>query len=287
MNVLPVVKKDFQDAARSKLLWALLVLFVLGIGGITIGLPEVVERLGQLDLDLSVLGLIALMTGRITFGFGPIPVLVPVIGLLLGYNAIVGEQESGSIKLLLSLPHSREDVIFGKLLGRTGVAGVSLLAGFFVAMVIGLLLYNAFSLVDFTVFFLVTLLFITVHISIGIGISAGAPSHTIAVIAVLVFVGLFQALWGAIMNVIAIVDAGFDLGEAFLTQDPTWLTFLRILSPSNAYERALAAVIPRLDVGAQAADPFYVQPWFGFVILLFWLVVPLGIGYYVFEAADL
>lgn len=287
MNVVPVAKKDFQDAARSKLLWALLVLFVLGIGGVTIGLPQLVESVGQVNVELSVEGLIALMTGRLTFGFGPIPVLVPVIGLLLGYNSIVGEKESGSIKLLLSLPHSREDVIFGKLLGRTGVAGVSLLAGFFVAMIIGLLAYNAFSVVDFFLFFVVTLLFITVHISVGIGISAAAPSNTVAVIAVLLFIGLFQALWGAIMNVIDIANSGFKPFKALATPDPDWLTFLRILSPSNAYERALAAVIPRLDIGASANAPFYVQSWFGFVILLFWLIVPLGIGYYVFQESDL
>jgi len=33
--------------------------------------------------------------------------------------------------------------------------------------------------------------------------------------------------------------------------------------------------------------PFYLQEWFGVVVLLFWLAVPVAIGYYRFERTDL
>lgn len=35
------------------------------------------------------------------------------------------------------------------------------------------------------------------------------------------------------------------------------------------------------------SDAFYAQGWFGFVVLAFWLLIPLALGYLRFNSTDL
>ena len=62
--------------------------------------------------------------------------LVPLIALMLGYDAIVGERERGSLELLLSMPITRFELLLGKYLGTGRGAGLSTLAGFGLAGVL-------------------------------------------------------------------------------------------------------------------------------------------------------
>ncbi len=59
--------------------------------------------------------------------------LIPLIALLLSFDAIVGEQERGTLMLLLSYPVARWQVIVGKALGQICILGFATLLGFGVA----------------------------------------------------------------------------------------------------------------------------------------------------------
>lgn len=59
--------------------------------------------------------------------------LVPLIALLLSFDAIVGEQERGTLMLLLSYPVARWEVVVGKALGQSFILGVATLLGYGVA----------------------------------------------------------------------------------------------------------------------------------------------------------
>jgi Cu-processing system permease protein len=56
--------------------------------------------------------------------------LVPLIALLLSYDAIVGEAERGTLLLLLAYPVSRVEVVLGKFLGHTAVLGLATCLGY-------------------------------------------------------------------------------------------------------------------------------------------------------------
>jgi Cu-processing system permease protein len=56
--------------------------------------------------------------------------LVPLIALLLSFDAIVGEQERGTLMLLLSYPVARWQVIVGKALGQMSILGIATLIGY-------------------------------------------------------------------------------------------------------------------------------------------------------------
>jgi hypothetical protein len=68
--------------------------------------------------------------------------LIPLIALLLGFDAIVGERERGSLDLLLSLPITRLELLLGKYLGLAAALTLSTLAGF---GLVAVLLYQQFS----------------------------------------------------------------------------------------------------------------------------------------------
>ncbi len=55
--------------------------------------------------------------------------LVPLIALLLGFDAIVGERERGSLDLLLAYPITRGELLLGKYLGLALAMTLAMLAG--------------------------------------------------------------------------------------------------------------------------------------------------------------
>jgi Cu-processing system permease protein len=59
--------------------------------------------------------------------------LVPLIALLLSYDAIVGEAERGTLSLLLTYPVKRWQVVIGKFVGHLGILALATVIGYGVA----------------------------------------------------------------------------------------------------------------------------------------------------------
>jgi Cu-processing system permease protein len=59
--------------------------------------------------------------------------LVPLIALLLSYDAIVGEVDRGTMALLLAYPVARWQVILGKFAGHLGILGFATVVGYGIA----------------------------------------------------------------------------------------------------------------------------------------------------------
>ncbi|WP_158056344.1 ABC transporter permease subunit [Halorussus halophilus] len=281
MSWLVVARKDFEDAVRSKMLWSIILLFVLATAGTIAALDQVLE----LDAD----GATQLLTL-------PAGLIIPISALVAAYLAIAGERESGSIKILLGLPHTRRDVVVGKLLGRAGVVAAAVVVAFAVTGVVLAALYGTVSFGQFVMLTLLTVLFGTTFVGIAVGISATSASRSRAMAsAVGVFV-LFQILWDYVPAAIYYVAEGTIPGVGKL---PAWYYLLVTLNPKNAYTTASDLF---LTGGAMAAAnggqsmtmadrvigevPFYLESWFGLVVLAIWLVVPVALGYLAFERAD-
>ena len=280
MSWMVVAKKDFRDAIRSKTLWALSVLFVLFAGGFTYIFWFIPQLVGQQNLPAA-----GPTVGLINGLSGSAGLLVPLAGLLIGYKSIVGERDSGSLKLLLGLPHSRRDVILGKLIGRTAVVAVAILIGFAAGAVIAFLLYDSFAFGAFIIYTLLTVLLGLVFVAIAVGFSAAMRSASWALLGVISLFVLFVFVWGFIPLLIRFILNGFAMPN--LVSRPDWAAFVSLLNPTTAYGYASAALIPELPTMIPENVPFYLQDWFGFVILAAWIVVPLLLGYFRFAATDL
>ncbi len=273
-----VAEKDFRDSIRSRLMVAVAVLFVAFTGGgIALGSAFGIEQGAVVGLILQVL-----LSGMSIF--------IPLIGIGIAYQAIAGERESGSLKLLLSLPNSRLDVVVGKFLGRSAVLSVAVVIGF-----VSMLLATAITFdgdvqaeVILTFMFAVLLLAI-VFVSIAVSVSAFARSTFAAAIGGFGLFVVFQFAWGGLIFLLRYVANGFET-PAFGSELPAWAEVLYVVNPMTGWQQATAWLLRRVSdeqSTQQAADAFYLEPWFGFVVLAFWVALPLAVGYFRFESTDL
>lgn len=280
-----VAEKDFRDAVRSRLLIVLTVLFALFAAGAAFFVTEIDQPGGPFVGELTT---ILLITGLVF----ATAIFIPIVSIAAAYRSLAGERESGSLKVLLSLPNSRADVVVGKFLGRGAVVSVALFVGFAVGLVVTAALADAFSAGEYLVFVGVSLLFAFVFVAITVGVSAFTASASRAAYGAFGLFVVFQFLWSAIAQGVVYVLNGFSFEGI---EEGDWLLdlfqFLNIVDPTTAYEQATLWVVRLLAEEeaeeAAAEAPFFVQDWFGFVVLAFWIVVPLAVGYLRFERTDL
>jgi Cu-processing system permease protein len=121
--VLAVARHELHDRMRSR--WVLAVAALLALCALAIAWAGMAQQgqvgFGSIDVTLASLASLAVY-------------LVPLVALLLGYDAIVGERERGSLDLMLSLPLTRRELLLGKFAGlATALAGATAL-GFAVAL---------------------------------------------------------------------------------------------------------------------------------------------------------
>jgi ABC-2 type transport system permease protein len=284
MSWVVVARKDFQDARLSKALWAITAAFVLLSAGMAV-LYATVPAISQDIGELSTLGYLTLLLAVMTL-------FVSIAAIVLGAGAIAGERDRGSSKLLLGFPHSRADVVLGKLIGRTAVLAVAIFVGLAVTLAVILALLPSFSPVDYAIFTVVTLLFALAYVGIMVAVSAttGSGGRAMA-FGVGVFV-LLEFLGDLLAPAVMFVVNGFSFSG--LTTVPGWYAFLNVVTPSAAYQNALAwflgdGTTAALSLGGMldGSVPFYLTGWASVAVLVLWLVVPLVVGYRRFAAADL
>ena len=230
--------------------------------------------------------------------------LIPLTGVVVSYAALVGERESGTMKLLLALPHSRRSVVVGKLIGRSGVVAVPVLLGFLVAAPVFPILGVTLKPVGFLAFALATALVGVVFVAVSLGASAAASTARRAVVGVVGLYVLFTLLWGQFSNAIfRQISDNTDLGNEALIQV---FLVLRHVNPVRAYESLVASVGPQSELQARTSVfsglqgqffaqtleqgsglPVYLTDPALVVYLLLWIVVPVALGYWAFERADL
>jgi ABC-2 type transport system permease protein len=229
-------------------------------------------------------------------------ILIPLIAVVIAYASITRERESGSLKLLLSLPHSREDVVFGKVVGRAGVLGIPIVIGFTVATVLILLTSLEFRFVNFVLFGVLTVLLGIVFVGLSVGISAAANTGRKAMVSVIgVFFGFVVLGNSFATQTVTLLDK--YVGLANQTQVELTL-FLKLLNPTQAYKTLVDAflvdsalqsrvmmfsIFRRQQVAQMFGDslPLFLSNSFVVVYLLLWLFLPVAVGYWAFDNADL
>jgi len=118
-----VLKKELKDMLMSKRFLVLIAIFVLFyVAGfyflVSIGLPQIKRPIIFLIRSYnSVLGLVA-----------------PLLGIAFGYDAISGEREKGTLRIILAQPIYRDSVIAGKLLAFFILTAASLYAATFISL---------------------------------------------------------------------------------------------------------------------------------------------------------
>ncbi|WP_247003160.1 ABC transporter permease [Halosolutus gelatinilyticus] len=302
-SVRAVAKKDFQDAVRSWTFWGLSIFFFTLLVTVTGAIAYFNEDIAQAGATTEALVLFVSQITRL---------IIPLIALVLGWKAIAGERETGSIKILLSLPHSRKDVLLGKLVGRSAVLSISLVLGFAFAAVVVAALLGSFDIVDYAGLLVMAIIYGVAYTSIAVSLSSVTRSTTIAGAAMFGVFIMFYVVWNAIRTVFdLLVQREIIQGVSYTYQAPTldgsvqeqsaeripdWALFIETIDPGNAFQNAITVISSAggSQLGTVYPDayfpdgvPFYLQDWFSFIILLAWIVVPIAIALYRFDRVDL
>ena len=120
-----IAGKEFRDDFRNRwtiavaVLFAVLALSISYFGGAAAG------KIGFTSFDAT----LASLTTLAAF-------VVPLIGLLIAHDMVVGEQDNGTLLLVLSYPISRIELVAGKFVGHCAALATATLVGFGAAVVI-------------------------------------------------------------------------------------------------------------------------------------------------------
>lgn len=312
-SALVVARKDFEDAIRSRgvlLVSAVFVaLFVFGAYFFADQVSQAAQASAQsggqqgggpVDSDAF---LRTLSSG--------VTLLVPIVAVVASYSAVIGERASGTLKLLLSLPHSRRDVVLGKLLGRGGVVAVPAVGGLLLSMLVFPLTSVALEPLNYVAFTALTALLGLVFVALSVGISAAASTGRRAVVGSVGSYLFLLVFWNRAADPIV-----GRLSDALSWEPATTVKAsltLKLLNPLGAYSSLVAALSAESTALARASVtggiqlsrragivqqiyaqrlteegiPFYLTDAAVLAYLLVWLVVPAVIGYAVFRRADL
>lgn len=254
--------KEFWDRIRNR--WVLAVALVFTVFALVIAYFGGAQQgtVGFRSIEFTIASLVSLVI-----------YLVPLIALVLGFDAIVGERERGSLDLLLSMPITRVELLLGKYLGLAAALAFSTIAGFGLVAVVLSAQLDLVALMHFVGFMLSSVLLGLAFLSLAVMVSVFAADRTRAS-------GMAIALWFFFVLVFdllllggLVVTGGKYGGDIF--------PYLLLLNPADVFRilniftlddvrtlYGLATVFPRA----------LAEPWLLGLVMAAWIAAPLGVA---------
>ncbi|WP_436926438.1 ABC transporter permease subunit [Halosimplex amylolyticum] len=215
------------------------------------------------------------------FVHGTVTTLVPFVGILLGYNAVVSDRESGAVRLTLSLPHSRRDLVLGTYASRTGLLTAAVVGALVAAGALVVYPFGDLELASFFVFVVLAVAFGAVWSGLGIAVSLAVATSRRALVLGFGLVFLFVVVWDAVERGIALGLTAAGVADGDL---PGAVRFLLELEPGNVFGRVTAGFV---DPARSVGDAWYLDEWLALGLLVLWIVGPLALAYVRFAGRDL
>jgi Cu-processing system permease protein len=156
--------------------------------------------------------------------------LLPLVALVLAYDALVGEFERGTMLLLLSYPVARWQVIFGKFLGHLGILVIAIVVGYGGAGLVIAALggSDAAGWRAFSAMVASSVLLGAVFLGLGYLLSALVAERATAA-------GLAIALWLVFVVLYDLALLGLLLADSGQTIGQEVFAALMLINPTDAY----------------------------------------------------
>ena len=211
--------------------------------------------------------------------------LVPLIGLLVSYDTLVGEVERGTMPLLMTHPVTRWRIVLGKFAGQVAILAIATVVGFGVAALATGLgdggdaeAWRAFGIMVGG-----SILLGAAFIALGTLISAVvAERGTAAGVSAAVWL-VFVVLFDMALLAVLVADEGQvvsgDLFRVLLMLNPTDVYRMLTLAGSET----VGALSGMAGVSAEAAFGHALL----FPVMLLWIAVPLGLAGLLFGRKEL
>jgi ABC-2 type transport system permease protein len=223
--------------------------------------------------------------------------LLPLVGLLGSYAALVGERDTGSVRFLLGLPNARDDAYFAKYLSRSATVGVPLAAGMLLAGIIVAATFEEGSFLAVVGLGVVSIPYALLFVGLGLSASAYAETKSRAV--------------GIVIGIFAILRAGWPAAQWLTVQGvdvfedghPDWYFWIGRINPINAYVKVTSyfadigshplLTTPRTggspragQEAVEAVAPIATSVEFAAAVLLVWTVAAPVFGLWYFRRRD-
>ena len=266
--------KELRDGFRNR--WVAAAIIVLGILALTLSVlgsaPTGSVRVSE--LDISVVSLASLSV-----------YLIPLIALMLSFDAMVGEFERGTMMLLLTYPVTRWQIIMGKFLGHVLILSIAILLGYGGAVVV-LTLVTGGSTEGWPAYAMMmasSLVLGSVFIALGYLVSVLVRERATAIGAAiglwLVFVVLYDLLLFGVLTMDEDQLIGQQLFSMLMLVSPT--DTYRVLNLSSFEGVSEAAGIAGIASEAGLSGALLIS------VMLLWVIAPLMATLLVFQRREL
>ena len=262
-----IAGKEFRDRLRNR--WVLAVALIFTAFALVIAYFGAAQQgsVGFSSIELTIASLVSLVI-----------YLIPLISLVLGFDAIVGERERGSLELLLSMPLTRLELLLGKYLGLAAALTVSTVVGFGLAGAILTARLDANALFHYAGFMLSSVLLGMAFLSLALMISVLSADRTrasgLAISLWLFFVLVFDLLLlGAL-----VATGGQYGGEIF--------PWLMLLNPTDVFRVLNVFSLDEVSTLYGLATVFpagLAALWKLGMVMVIWIAAPLGVAAWRFK----
>lgn len=270
-EIIAVAGKEFRDGLRNRWVLAVTLMLALFALGLSYFGAAASGEVGFTALDTTIVSLASLAI-----------FIIPLIALLLSYDTVVGEEEQGTLLLLLSYPLSRIQLLSGKFVGHAAVLAVSTILGFGLAGAAVAGATGSFLEPDtwqaFGFFIASSVLLGWIFIAMAYVISASAGEKSRAAGMALVVWFLFVLVYDlALLGLLVGTEGGVSAGL---------FPYLLLLNPTDVFRLAnlsgFEAAQAYSGLASVAAARMF-RPEFLLAVLCAWVVVPFALAAWLFR----
>lgn len=262
-----IATKEFRDRIRNR--WVIAVAFIFTAFALAITYFGSAQQgeVGLRNIEVTIASLVSLVI-----------YLIPLIALILGYDAIVGERERGSLNLLLSMPITRLELILGKFLGLSAALASATLAGF---GLVGLLLayqIDVQALYHYAGFMMSAILLGMVFLSLAIMVSVMSKDRARASGGAISVWFMFVLIYDLILLGLLVLSGG-SFGEELFP-------LLLLLNPADIFRILNIFSTADLKVFYGLATVFpanLASPWLLGSTMVAWVIMPLIVAIWRFK----
>ncbi|MDT8453331.1 MAG: ABC transporter permease subunit [Gammaproteobacteria bacterium] len=272
--LLTLALKEIRDGLRNR--WIAAAIIVLGTLALALSIlgSAPTGSIRASALDVTVISLASLSV-----------YLIPLIALMLSFDALVGEFERGTMMLLLTYPVRRWQVIMGKFLGHLSILFIAIFAGYGGAIIIMILMNEGITdgWQAYVIMMSSSLILGAIFIALGYLVSVLVKERATAAGAAIGLWLLFVVLYDLILFGALLLDEGQVISQQLFST-------LMLISPTDTYRIFNLSLFEGVS---QAAGIAGVASGAGFsgalmlVVMLLWVIVPLAATLLVFQRREL
>jgi len=271
--VLVMALAEIQEGIRNRWVIASILLLLVLAASLTLlgSTPVGVIKASQLSVTMVSLTSLSIY-------------LIPLIALMLAFDAIVGESERGTLLLLLTYPIRRWQIIIGKFLGHLTILAIAILLGYGVVALYFAIdgVGTAQEWLGYLLMMGSSLLLGAVFIALGYLVSVIVQQRATAT-------GISLALWLFIVVFYDLILLGVLLADKSHVIQSKLLAALILFNPTDVYRlfNLTGSDIATLASGMSGvAQSDLLAPLTLIMTLILWLLIPLMLSITIFQKRE-